>query len=81
MMSSRIMRLFIECLYLKKAKNLLRQFSNTGGVVGSAPEEMDSETSRFDVCAAFEMPQFPIELQQHKELLEDKIYRKYVCVV
>ncbi|XP_067937860.1 AMP deaminase 2-like isoform X2 [Watersipora subatra] len=32
--------------------------------------------SRFDNCAPFEIPEFPIERMKHKELLEDKIYRK-----
>ena len=56
----------------------MRQFSNPSAVVGTDSGEMDSTPGRWEMCAPFELPHFPIEQKQHKAQLEDKIYKKWV---
>lgn len=69
------LRLNTLLLSFQKAKNLMRQFSNTSAI-GSDSSEMDSTPGRYEMCTPFEMPHFPIEQKQHREILEDKIYKK-----
>jgi len=48
--------------------------------VGNALDisEMEPPSPRYELCAPFELPEFPIEQKQQKEFLENQIYQKYV---